>query len=165
MKRLMMALCAICLLALSIPAMAQMGSGPRGHMMGGQGGQWGWYGQDDYQVSPEQQKAFQDIHQQYYKQMSELANKLWSRRAQLNGALAEDSVNRDRVDKLAKEVGDMMSQYYQMRVKMLMDMREKGLPFYGMGMMGGGMMGGGMMHGGGMMGGYHGYGMGWGPNR
>ncbi|WP_158509909.1 Spy/CpxP family protein refolding chaperone [Pseudodesulfovibrio indicus] len=128
------------LLLFSTVAFGQMmgpGGGPGGP---GHHGMW-----NNYQASPEQQKAYQEIFDKYQGDLSRLADKMWSKRAQLNGLLAQEKVDRKQVKQLADEVGALLSQCYALQVDMLVDMREKGLSYYGMGMMHGGMMGGGMM--------------------
>lgn len=153
MKKTLTILLSLCLSIIAAQAFAQMGSG---HMMGGSG-----YG-GGYGLTEEQVEASREIHAKYQDSFAELSEKIWSKRAQLSGELANEKVDRDRVEKLAGEVGDLMSKGYQMRVKMFMDMREKGLSYGACS----GMMGGGMMHGGGMMGGgYHGGMMGRGMKR
>lgn len=124
-----------------------------GQMMGSGGG-YGYHGMwNNYQTTPEQQKAYQEIIDKYQASFAQLADKMWSKRAQLNGLIAQDKVDRKQTTRLAKEVGELLSQCYGLQVEMLIDMRKKGLSYYGMGMMHGGMMGGGMMDmmGGGMM--------------
>lgn len=134
-----------------------------GHMMDTRGMRYGdrW---SNYNASPEQVKAYQMITEKYQPRFLELADQMWAKSAQLNGAIAQDKIDKALVKKLAKETGAIMAQTYELRVEMLVDMREQGLSYYGMGMMHGGMMGGGMM-GGGMMGGgmmgYGPYGGGW----
>lgn len=126
-----------------------------GQMMG-TGGGYGNRGMwNNYQATPEQQKAYQEIIDKHQADFAQLADKMWAKRAQLNGILAQEKVDRKQAKQLAKEIGELLSQCYGLQVEMLVDMREKGLSYYGMGMMHGGMMGGGMMDmmQGGMMGG------------
>lgn len=126
-----------------------------GQMMGPGGGA-GYHGMwNNYQTTPEQQKAFQEITDKYQPSFTKFADTMWSKRAQLNGILAQEKIDRKQAKALAKEVGALLAQCYELQVEMLADMREMGLSYYGMGMMHGGMMGGGMMDmmGGGMMGG------------
>ncbi|BDQ33771.1 hypothetical protein JCM14722_13130 [Pseudodesulfovibrio portus] len=141
--------------------MAQSGSMPGpGSGMGyggmGSGGGKGYGGMwRGYQATPGQQEAFRKITEKYQPQFIKLADKLWAKRAQLNGALAQEKIDRQQAKAFAKEAGDLLAQSYELQVEMLADMREQGLSYFGMGMMHGGMMGGGMMdmmHGG-MMGG------------
>jgi zinc resistance-associated protein len=137
------------MLTIGPPAMAQMGSGhmmtPGGH--GAPGGAWG-----SYQATPEQEAAVREIMDKYQPSISATAERIWAARAELNGELARDKIDRNTVKALAKKIGDMLGQSYEMQVEMLMEMRARGLSYYGMGMMHGGLMGGGLM-GGGMMGG------------
>ena len=143
----------MCLLLLAPAAFGQMmgpgsgagtGSGPGYGAGPGYGGGPGhgsgmW---NNYRATPEQQQAFQGIMEKYQAPCTELAEKIWAKRALLNGLLAQEKIDRKQVQTLAKEVGALMAQAYEMQVEMLADMREKGLSHYGMGMMGGGMMGG-----------------------
>jgi Spy/CpxP family protein refolding chaperone len=152
MKKTLAILLGLCLSLIAAQAFAQMGSG---HMMDGSRYSGG------YGLTEEQVEASREIHAKYQDSFAELSEQIWSKRAQISGELAKDNVDRGRVEKLAGEVGDLMSKGYQMRVKMFMDMREKGLSFGACS----GMMGGGMMHGGMMGGGYHGGMMGGGMKR
>ncbi|WP_338669542.1 periplasmic heavy metal sensor [Pseudodesulfovibrio methanolicus] len=146
-------------LLLSIPASAQMGMGPGGGMMGGGPGYGRMmgpgYGGGNYQLSPEQQKAYQEISAKYQAQFAKLSEQMWTKHAQLNAVLAQDKIDAGQARSLAKEIGALSAQALETRVNMLIDMREKGFSYYGMGMMGGGMYGG--MMGPGMMGPGHGY--------
>ena len=138
-------------------AFAQMGMGPGmmgGGMMGGGPG-YGMMGPGygNYQLTPEQQKAYQEIVAKYQPQFAKLSEQMWNKSAQLNAVLAQDKLDADQARSLAKEIGALSAQQIETRMNMLVDMREKGFSYYGLGMMhGGGMMGPGMM-GGGMMGG------------
>ncbi|QGY39681.1 periplasmic heavy metal sensor [Pseudodesulfovibrio cashew] len=166
MKRFTALVFGLAMLLVGSMAFAQMGYG-HGYHMGGQGyaqdgrgypaGQTGGWG-----LSKEQQQAYQTIAEKYRPQLVDLTNKLWARRALLNAELAQEKIDRKKVTALAGETGDLMKQCHMLQVEMQADMREQGLPYYGMGMMHGGygMMGGGMgyMHGG-MMGGNWGSGM------
>jgi zinc resistance-associated protein len=138
-----------------------MGMGPGGGMMGGGPGYGGMmgggpgYGGGNYQLSPEQQKAYQEIAGKYQAQFAKLSEQMWTKHAQLNAILAQDKIDAAQARSLAKEIGALSAQAIETRVNMLIDMREKGFSYYGMGMMGGGMYGG--MMGPGMMGYGHGY--------
>jgi zinc resistance-associated protein len=143
MKRILLILTCLGMLAVGGLAMAQMGGG---HMMSGghgtPGGAWG-----SYQATPEQEAAVREIMDKYQPSMTAVAERMWAARAELNGELAREKIDRNTVKALAKKIGDMLAQSYEMQVEMLMEMRVKGLSYYGMGMMHGGMMGGGMMGG------------------
>ncbi len=147
MKRILLILACLGILTTGWPAMAQMGGG---HMMSGghgvPGGAWG-----SYQATPEQEAAVKEIMDKYQPSITATAERIWAARAELNGELARDTIDRNTVKTLAKKIGGMLAQSYEMQVEMLMEMRAKGLSYYGMGMMHGGLMHGGMM-GGGMMG-------------
>ncbi|MGE4424311.1 MAG: periplasmic heavy metal sensor [Pseudodesulfovibrio sp.] len=149
-------------LIFSVSAFAQMGMGGGGMMGGGPG--YGMmtgpgYG-GNYQLSPEQQKAYQEIVGKYQAQFAKLSEQMWTKHAQLNAVLAQDKIDAAQARSLAKEIGALSTQVFETRVNMLIDMREKGFSYYGMGMMNGGMYGG--MMGGGMMGpGMMGYGHGY----
>jgi zinc resistance-associated protein len=144
-------------LVFAVSAFAQMGMGPGGGMMGpgmmgyGYGGNYG----GNYQYTPEQQKAYQEIVGKYQAQFAQLSEQMWNKQAQLNAVLAQDKIDSGQAKSLAKEIGALSAQSVETRVNMLIDMREKGFSYYGMGMMGGGMYGG--MMGPGMMGYGHGY--------
>ena len=152
------------LLCPSVASAQMMGSG-MGHGMGpgmgpgmayggwgSGGGKWGGYG-----LSPEQEKAYAEIAQKYQGELGKISERMWAQRAQLNALLAQDKIDRKQAKALAGEIGALSTRACQLRVEMLIDLREKGFSFYGLGMMGHGMMGPGMMGpgmmGGGMMGG------------
>jgi zinc resistance-associated protein len=143
----------------AVPAFAQMGMGPGGGMMGGgmMGGGSGYGYDDGYQLTAEQQKAYQEVVGKYRAQFAKLSEQVWNKHTQLNAVLSEDKVDADRARTLAKEIGELSAQRFETRVNMLIDLREKGLSYYGLGMMHGGMRHGGMMGGHGRHGGY-GYG-------
>jgi zinc resistance-associated protein len=149
------------MLLFAVPAFAQMGMGPGSGMMGGgmmgpgmMGGGPGYGYGYGYQLTPEQQKAYQEIAGKYQAQFAKLSEQMWNKHAQLNAVLAQDKIDAAQARSLSKEIGALSAQVFETRVNMLIDMREKGFSYYGLGMMGG-HMGGGMM-GPGMMGG-HGY--------
>jgi zinc resistance-associated protein len=146
MKKIMMILVVSVALTLTAGTLVFAQSGN----MGPGGGMW-----NNYQTTPEQQKAFVAITEKYQPEFAKIADKMWAKRAQLNGILAQEKIDRKKVKSLAAEVGALLAQSYELQVEMLTDLREKGVSFYGMGMMHGGMMGGGMMDmmQGGMMGG------------
>ena len=152
----------------SVPSFAQMGMGPgNGRMGGGQGygmmgGGPGYGYGGNYRLSPEQQKAYQEITAKYQAQFAKLSEQKWTKHAQLNAVLAQDKIDAAQARTLAKEIGALSAQAYEARVNMLIDMREQGFSYYGLGMMHGGMMGPGMMGGRGYQGGY-GYGYGGAP--
>lgn len=164
-RNITLAVLAITLL-FAVPALAQMGMGPGGGMMGGgqgmmggpgmMGGQGYGYG-GNYQLSPEQQKAYQEVTGKYRAQFAQLSEQMWNKHAQLNAVLAQDKIDAAQARTLAKEIGALSAKALETRVNMLIDMREKGFSYYGLGMMHGGMMGPGMMGGRGYHGGY-GYG-------
>jgi zinc resistance-associated protein len=161
------------LLLFAVPALAQMGMGPGSGMMGGgmmgpgmMGGGPGYgYGYGGgYQMTPEQRKAYQEIAGKYQAQFAKLSEQMWNKHAQLNAVLAQDKIDAAQARSLSKEIGALSAQVFETRVNMLIDMREKGFSYYGLGMMHGGHMGG--MMGPGMMGGYGyhgGYGYGGAP--
>ncbi|OIQ50697.1 Zinc resistance-associated protein precursor [Pseudodesulfovibrio hydrargyri] len=157
-RNITMATLAIVLL-FAVSAFAQMGMGPGGGMMGPgmmgggpgmMGGGPGYGG--NYQLTPEQQKAYQEIVGKYQAQFAKLSEQMWNKHAQLNAVLAQDKVDAAQARSLAKDIGGLAAQTFETRVNMLVDMREKGFSYYGLGMMHGGMMGGP-----GMMGYGHGY--------
>lgn len=136
------------------------GYGP-GYMMNGQGYGPGYMmnGPGYYQASPEQQAAYQEVYGKYGPKFEKASEAMWAKRAELDALLAQPKVDRKKALALANEIGDLSAEACRTNIEMLVDLREKGVPFYGMGMMHGGMMGGyGMMGYGmggyGMMGGY-----------
>lgn len=155
--------CLAFVLLFAVTASAQMGMGPGGGMMGGGPGYGmmggpGYGGWNNYQLTPEQQKAYQDIAAKYQADFAKLSSEMWSKRAQLNAVLAQEKIDRAQAKALAAEIGKLSAQAYAMRVDMLVDMRESGISYYGLDMMHGGMMGGGMMDGPWHRGGRPGYG-------
>jgi zinc resistance-associated protein len=144
-------------LLFAVSASAQMGMGPGGGMMGGGPGYGSGYGYGgNYQLSPEQQKAYQEIVGKYQARFAKLSEQMWTKHAQLNAVLAQDKIDAAQAKSLAKEIGALSAQSIETRVNMLIDMREQGFSYYGLGMMHGGPMGGGMFGGHGYRGGYGG---------
>jgi len=152
--------CLLLLLLCPSVASAQMMGPGMGHGMGpgmgpgmayggwgSGGGKWGGCG-----FSPEQKKAYAEIARKYQGEMTKISERMWAERAQLNALLAQDKIDRKQAETLAGKIGALSTQACLLRVKMLIDLRENGFSYYGLGMMGHGMMGPGMM-GGGMMGG------------
>ncbi|MFW5837527.1 MAG: periplasmic heavy metal sensor, partial [Desulfovibrionaceae bacterium] len=109
--------------ALLIAAFAPVSANARMH---GQhmGGQRGWSNQDtynpgsnqdanqNYQLSEEQQQAMQDIQQKYGDKLQQMSQDLWSKQAKLHAELASQDLNRDKVDQLVKEIGNIRARMF-----------------------------------------------------
>ena len=82
-----------------------------GHMMGYWGGRSGNYDQDDRgynsTLTREQQNRLTDLDRKFYDETRDLRDKLWSKSAELNAALAEASPDTAKVTTLQKEVSDL----------------------------------------------------------
>ncbi|MEZ4599342.1 MAG: periplasmic heavy metal sensor [Syntrophotaleaceae bacterium] len=133
------------------------------------GAQGGSVGMDMAQLSPEEQQVVRDLMQKYHGQMVDMHKKIFAKRAELNAAMAQEEFNAGNARSLVKDIAKMQSDLTQMKLNMFIEMREKGVSYYGTCMVGGGMgpclmgdgrgsggMGRGMMPDGDMMG----YGMG-----
>jgi zinc resistance-associated protein len=137
--------------AMASAACAQMHGrrGPAG-MHRGQGCNQGYdqpYGQN-YQLTEEQQQAMQQVQQEYGEKLQAMAQDLWSKQARLHAELAAKNLDRDKINDLVQEIGELRSRMFATRVDMLLALRDKGISYYGTCM----MRGGGMGWGGGMMG-------------
>lgn len=146
-KQLVLTACLAFLLLFSSVSFGQM-MGPGGGMGNG-GGYGGAMWNNNYQPTPEQQKACQLIMEKYQPEFTKMTDSLWAKKAQLNAILAQKKVDSKQARTIAKEVGELMAKSYEVKVQMIIEMREKGLSYFGMGMMSGCMMDGGMMMGGG----------------
>ncbi|SME92613.1 Spy/CpxP family protein refolding chaperone [Desulfovibrio gilichinskyi] len=137
-KKITLFSCMMFMLLFSSAAFGQMmGSGGGMGYGGGMRSNSMW---NNYQPTPEQEKTFQEITSKYQPSFAKLKDAMWAKRVQLNGILAQDKINRKQTTALAKEVGALIAQCYELQVEMQADMREKGISYYGMGMMHGGMM-------------------------
>jgi Spy/CpxP family protein refolding chaperone len=104
-------------------------------------------GMDMSELSAEEQKVVQDLMQKHHGQMVDMHKKIFPKRAELNAAMAQEKFDSARARTLAKEVAAMESNLMQRKLGMLIEMRGKGVSYYGTcivgGRMGPCMMGGG----------------------
>ncbi|MEW6670260.1 MAG: periplasmic heavy metal sensor [Thermodesulfobacteriota bacterium] len=119
-----------------------------GHMMGYWGRGPGDYDRDDRgyasTLTREQQDRLTDLDRKFYDETRELRDKLWSKSAELNAALAEASPDTAKVTGLQKEVSDLRAKLDEKMVtyeiearKIAPDNRFSGGYGYGRHMMGG----------------------------
>ena len=135
-----------------------------------QGGQRGMMSSDMMsQLSPEEQKVAQDIFQKHHGKLMDLHKKIFAKRAELNALMAQEKFDGQKARTMVKELASLESELTQNHLGVFIEMREKGVSYYGTcmiggqmgpcatgvgmgrGMMGQGMMGQGMMDGGKMM--------------
>lgn len=152
MKRTIVLVLGLVLAFTCTAASAQMHSGQG--MMGGQGYYGGnqdssqgmpygmGYGMGYQRMDPKQVEAYQAVLKKYQDSLGGLMEKIWAKRSLLNAELAQEKVDSKKVLGLADDLGKLMSEACVQHTKMMIEMREKGLPYTGMGMMHGGMMGG-----------------------
>jgi len=99
------------LLAVPVIAWSQGWGWGGGHMMGNWGRGPGNYDQDDRgyasTLTREQQDRLTDLDRKFYDETRELRDKLWSKSAELNAALAETSPDTAKVTAIQKEVSDL----------------------------------------------------------
>ncbi len=116
------------------------------------------------QMTAEEQKIVQDIVQKHHGQMVDLHKKIFAKQAELNAVMAQEKFDAAKARAMAKEIIALEADFMKSRLDMFIEMREKGVSYYGTCMIGGHMgpcmMGGmgygmrrrGMMMDGGMMG-------------
>ncbi len=108
------------------------------------------------QLTDEEQKTVMELMQKYHGPMMELKKQLYAKRADLNAVMAQEKLDSKKARALAKEISALQSKFMDQHMEMFIEMREKGVSYYGTcmsgGRMGRGMMGPGMMMDGSMMG-------------
>ncbi|MGE4545628.1 MAG: periplasmic heavy metal sensor [Pedobacter sp.] len=108
------------------------------------------------QLTDEEQKTVMDLMQKYHGPMMELKKQLYAKRADLNAVMAQEKFDGKKARALGKEISALQSKFMDQHMEMFIEMREKGVSYYGTcmsgGTMGRGMMGPGMMMDDGMMG-------------
>lgn len=114
------------------------------------------------QLTTEEQKTVNDLVQKYHGPMMELKKQLFAKRAELNAVMAQEKFDPKKARALSKEISALQSRFTEQHTEMFIEMREKGVSYYGTCMSGGRMgrgmimddntMGRGMMMDGGMMG-------------
>lgn len=144
MKRiaLTMTFFALGLFVVSTSAEARQTRGDGYHMRG--------YGMMS-QLSEQEQKTAMEVMQKYHGPMMELRKQLFSKAAELNAVMAQDKFDAKKARVLGKEISDLQTRIMEHRMEMFIEMREKGVSYYGAcmsgDMMGPCMMGGRMGHG------------------
>jgi zinc resistance-associated protein len=108
------------------------------------------------QLTDEEQKTVMDLMQKYHGPMMELKKQLYAKRADLNAVMAQEKFDGKKARALGKEISALQTRLMDQHMEMFIEMREKGVSYYGTcmsgGKMGRGMMGPGMMMDGSMMG-------------
>ncbi len=152
-KMLSMSIATVAVLGLASLAMAQgWGGGYGGHMMNGYGGQMmrgGGYGYgpmmgaDNVQcpgwgaqgaaLTPEQAEQAKTLWTEHLAKVQPLGRELQAKNAELNAALLATTIDSDRVDALAKEVGDLRTKLFTEQISLRKALRDAGLPTVGMG--------------------------------
>jgi zinc resistance-associated protein len=136
-------LLALGILVFSVSSQAgRMGPGGGYHMMGS-----GMMSQ----LTTEEQQTVNELMQKYHAPMMELKKQIFAKRAELNAVLAQDPFDAKKARALSKEIAALKSRFTEQHMEMFIEMRNKGVSYYGT-CMSGGRMGRGMMMDGGMMG-------------
>lgn len=108
------------------------------------------------QLTDEEQKTVMDLMQKYHGPMMELKKQLYAKRAILHALMAQEKFDGKKARSLCKEISALQTRLMDQHMEMFIEMREKGVSYYGTcmsgGRMGRGMMGPGMMMDDGMMG-------------
>jgi zinc resistance-associated protein len=89
---------------------------------------WSSYGQ----LSPEQQRQLQEIYSDYAGRLYTLKAEIAAKRADLEARLAAPSVESEAIDRLVEELNALKGELFAERVDMIVEMRRKGLPYFGM---------------------------------
>jgi zinc resistance-associated protein len=149
---------------LTVALLVAPGTGQADRMR--QGGSGGMMGMDMMsQMTAEEQKIVQDIVEKHHGELVDLHKKIFAKRAELNAVMAQEKFDAGKARTMAKEIVSMQSGLMEKKLGMFIEMREKGISYYGTcmvggrmgpcmmgGSMGSGMRGRGMMMDGGMMG-------------
>lgn len=101
------------------------------------------------QLTDAEQKTVMDLMQKYHGPMMELKKQLYAKRAGLNAVMAQENFDGKKARALGKEISALQTRLMDQHMEMFIEMREKGVSYYGTcmsgGRMGRGMMGPGMM--------------------
>jgi zinc resistance-associated protein len=108
------------------------------------------------QLTDEEQKTVMDVMQKYHGPMMELKKQLYAKRASLHAVMAQEKFDGKKARALGKEISALQTRLMDQHTEMFIEIREKGVSYYGTCMsgsrMGRGMTGSGMMMDGSMMG-------------
>jgi zinc resistance-associated protein len=128
---LTMTFMALGLFVVSASAEARQTRGQGYHMMGS-GMMW--------RLSEQEQKTAMEVMQKYHGPMMELRKQLFSKDAELNAVMAQDKFDAKKARALGKEISNLQAKLKEHRMEMFIEMREKGVSYYGA-CMSGDMMG------------------------
>lgn len=120
------------LFAIPISAQARQTRGHGYHMMG-QGMM--------SQLTEQEQKTATEVMQKYHGPMMELRKQIFSKRAELNAVMAQETFDAKKARALGKEISAIETKMMNQHMEMFIEMREKGVSYYGSCMSGGMMMG------------------------
>jgi Spy/CpxP family protein refolding chaperone len=90
-------------------------------------------------MTAEEQKVVQEIFTKHHDKMVDLHRKIFAKRAELNAAMAQEEFDAAKARGLAKEIIALENDLMNSRLEMFIEMREKGVSYYGTCMMGGRM--------------------------
>jgi len=93
------------------------------------------------QLTEQEQKIAMEVMQKYHSPMMELRKQIFSKRAELNAAMAQETFDAKKARALGKEISEIETKMMNQHMEMFIEMREKGVSYYGSCMSGGMMMG------------------------
>jgi zinc resistance-associated protein len=135
MRGLYHALATVFILTLAL--VADTGTSQAAKMKGG--GHGAMMGDMMSQLSPEEQKIAQDVVKRHHEQIVAMHRKIFAKRAELNAVMAQEKFDAAKAKALVKEISAMESDLMQRKLGLFIEMREKGVSYYGTCMVGGRM--------------------------
>jgi Spy/CpxP family protein refolding chaperone len=90
-------------------------------------------------MTAEERKIVQDIVQKHHGQMVDLHKKIFAKQAELNAVMAQEKFDAAKARSMAKEIIALEDDFMKSRLDMFIEMREKGVSYYGTCMIGGHM--------------------------
>jgi len=103
------------------------------------------------QLTDAEQKIAKEVMQKHYGPMMELKKQLFAKRAEFHALMATEKFDAQKARTLGKEISALHAKMMEQHMEMAIEMREKGVSYYGT-CISGGHMDRGMMMDGGMMG-------------
>jgi Spy/CpxP family protein refolding chaperone len=91
------------------------------------------------QMTAQEQKIVQDIVMKHHDRIVDLHRKIFAKRAELNAVMAQEKFDTAKARAMAKEIIALETDLMKNRLDMFIEMREKGVSYYGACMVGGHM--------------------------
>jgi zinc resistance-associated protein len=91
------------------------------------------------QLTEQEQKTAMEVMQKHHGPMMELKKQLFSKRAELNAVMAQEKFDAKKARSFGKEIAVIQNKMMDQHMEMVIEMREKGVSYYGTCTMGGPM--------------------------